>query len=86
MRGLHWDAKAWKEYLSLTEDERDKVNDLIMDIQRNGYKCSKGHVEMLKGNLAGKASVRINHRDRLVFRVTDEAVEIAQCKGHYGDR
>ena len=86
MRALHWEAKAWEEYISLDEDERDRVNRLIKDIQRNGYKCSEGHVEMLRGNLRGKASVRINKKDRLVFKVTVDSVEIAQCKGHYSDK
>lgn len=85
MRGLHWDSNAWEEYNNLTEENRTKVNKLIKNIQRNGYNC-EGHVEMLKGNLKGKASVRINHKDRLVFRVTGDTVDIAQCGGHYNDK
>jgi len=30
---------------------------------------------------------RIDEKNRLVYRIIDdEAVEISQCKGHYGDK
>ena len=42
-----------------------------------------GKPEPLKGNLSGIWSRRIDAKNRLVYRVTDDAVEIIQCRGHY---
>ena len=36
-----------------------------------------------KGNLSGWWSVRINDKDRIVFRLADGRLEIMSCKGHY---
>ena len=51
----------------------------------DGYKC-KGKPEPQTGNLSGYWSVRINKKDRFVFRIIDGAIEIAQCRTHYGDK
>jgi len=44
-----------------------------------------GKPEMLKGNLAGYWSRRINHEHRLVYSIDDVAVTvcIVSAKGHY---
>lgn len=83
-----WSDDAWDDYLYWqTQDKKTlkKINSLIKDIDRNGYKC-KGKPEPLAGNLAGFWSVRINKKDRLVFRIIENAIEIAQCRTHYGDK
>ena len=50
MRNLLWQSEAWKEYESLQTEKATlkKVNKLLKDIMRNGYKCSYGKAEMLK--------------------------------------
>lgn len=40
---------------------------------------------MLRYDLFGLASVRIDKKNRLVFRVDKEKIDIAQCGGHYQD-
>ena len=88
MRGILWQADAWDEYISLQSSGKfllKKVNSLIKDIQRNGYQCSYGKPERLKGDLAGYASVRFSKKNRLVFQVSDAEVTIIQCGGHYQD-
>ncbi len=62
MRNLLWQSEAWKEYESLQAEKATlkKVNKLLKDIMRNGYECSYGKVEMLKGDFSGFASVRID--------------------------
>ena len=75
-----WSDDAWEDYLYWqTQDKKTlkKINNLLKDIDRNGYKC-KGKLEPLTGNLSGYWSVRINKKDRLVFRIIDGAIEIAQ--------
>ena len=88
MRSINQQADAWDEYTRLQTDKvmLRKVNRLIKDIQRNGYRCSLGRSEMLRGDLTGFASVRIDKKNRLIFEVTENAITIVQCGGHYDDR
>ena len=88
MRGIFWQSNAWEEYKNIQSDKilLKKVNNLIKDIQRNGYDCSLGKTEMLKGDLAGYASVRIDKKNRLIFQVDDVQMTIIQCGGHYDDK
>ncbi len=83
-----WSDIAWDDYLYWqTQDKKTlkKINSLLKDIDRNGYKC-KGKPEPLKGNLSGYWSVHINEKDRLVFKIEGDAIEIAQCRTHYDDK
>ena len=86
-RGIFWYAGAWDGYLDMQDQKSllKKVNTLIKDIQRNGYLCSYGKPERLASNLSGLASVRIDKKNRLVFRVDDLQVSIVECGSHYGD-
>ena len=61
-----------------------RINRLLEDIDRHGYNCI-GKPEPLTENLAGYWSVRIDEKNRIVFRIHDDAVEIMQCGSHYGD-
>ena len=83
-----WSQEAWKDYLYWQENDKNiikRINKLILDIERKGYDCI-GKPEALKGNLSGLYSVRIDGKNRLVFRISNGAIEIAQCKTHYGDK
>lgn len=62
-----------------------KINRLLTDINRNGYQCI-GKPEPLKGNLTGYWSVRIDEKNRLVFRINETVLEIIECGSHYGDK
>lgn len=88
MRNLFWQSEAWKEYESLQAEKATlkKVNKLLKDIMRNGYECSYGKVEMLKGDFSGFASVRIDQKNRIIFSADDNKVTVIQCGGHYGDK
>jgi len=57
----------------------------LTDINRNGYQCI-GKPEPLKGNLTGYWSVRIDEKNRLVFRINETVLEIIECGSHYGDK
>ena len=66
-----WHDTAWEEYLEWQlRDVKTlkKINRLLKDIDRNGYKCT-GKPEALSGNLAGFWSVRIDDKNRVVFRI-----------------
>ena len=62
-----------------------KTNKLLNDIGRNGYKCT-GKPEPLSGNLTGYWSVRIDEKNRIVFRIEGDNLEIMQCGTHYRDK
>ena len=87
MRKL-WDDDAWEEYLEWQKTDKKtlkRINNLLKDIDRNGYNCI-GDPEPLSGNLSGYWSVRIDKKNRIVFRIVDERLEIIQCGTHYKSR
>ena len=83
-----WQDTAWADYLYWqTQDKKTlkKINRLLQDIDRNGYQC-QGKPEPLKGDLSGFWSVHIDEKNRIVFRIVDNRIEIAQCGSHYRDK
>ncbi len=83
-----WQDEAWENYLYWqTQDKRTlkRINKLIQDIERNGYN-GIGKPEALKGDLSGYWSIRIDDQNRIVFRIKDGNLEIAQCGSHYKDK
>lgn len=88
MYSLKWSPEAWEEYLGLQVSDKKqlkKVNDILKDIQRNGFECSLGKVELLKHEFSGYASVRLDKKNRLIFTIMDDTAVIIQCGGHYND-
>lgn len=88
MRDLRWYPAAWAEYMELQGNEAmlKKVNRILKDIMRNGYNSSYGKVEMLKGDFGGYASVRIDKKNRIIFKTDADTVTIVRCIGHYDDK
>lgn len=88
MTKLLWAAEAWEDYLYWQTQDRKtlkRINLLIQDVARNGYD-GIGKPEPLRGDLSGWWSRRIDDTNRLVYRVNNNCIEIAQCRTHYGDR
>jgi toxin YoeB len=85
MHDLIFSPQAFKEYLEwLTEDKKifKKINDLIKDIQRNGFSTGVGKPEPLKHIKA--YSRRIDETNRLVYTGDEKQnLRILSCKGHY---
>ena len=82
---IKWTDIAWEDYLYWQlKDTKilNKVNDLIKDIKRNGYK-GIGKPEPLKHNLSGYWSRRIDAENRLVYKIQDDVVIVTQCRSHY---
>lgn len=83
-----WHDSAWEDYMYWqTQDKRTlkKINGLLKSIDRNGYQCA-GHPEALSENLAGFWSVKIDDKNRIVFRIVEAGIEIIQCGSHYQDK
>ena len=83
-----WHDDAWDDYLYWQTQDRKtlkKINTLIRSIDRNGYQC-EGKPEALSGDLAGFWSVRIDQKNRIVFRINNDKLEILQCGSHYRDK
>ena len=85
MHDLIFTPQAFKEYLEWqAEDKRTfkKINELIRDIQRNGFSSGIGKPEPLK-YIKGY-SRRIDEVNRLVYTGDEKQnLRILSCKGHY---
>ncbi len=80
--------EAWEDYLYWqTQDKKTlkRINQLIKDIDRNLYE-GIGKPEPLRGEFTGFWSRRIDEKNRLIYRIKDDNIEIAQCKTHYKDK
>ena len=83
-----WSDDAWEDYLYWQSQDKKtlkKINRLLQDIDRNGYN-SIGKPEALTGDLFGFWSVRIDEKNRIVFRIRNNELEIWQCGSHYRDK
>ena len=77
--------QAWEDYLHWQANDRSvlkRVNELIKDIQRSPYR-GIGKPEPLRHALSGYWSRRITDEHRLVYRVENRTVLIAQARYHY---
>ena len=82
---LVWTEDAWEDYCRWQKEDKKtikRINSLIKDIQRNPID-GIGKPEQLKENLSGLWSRRIDDVNRIVYRITDDAIEILAVKNHY---
>jgi toxin YoeB len=85
MKRICFSQDAWEDYLFWQKTDRkilDKINGLIRSIQSDPYK-GPGKPEPLKYDLAGWWSRRIEREHRMVYRVTDEELQIIAFRYHY---
>lgn len=78
-------STAWDDYqfwISTDTAMVKRINSLINNIQRDSF-GGIGKPEALKHALSGFWSRRINDEHRLVYRVRDGQLEIAQLRFHY---
>lgn len=83
---ITWAESAWEDYLYWQQHDRSKlkrINKLIKDITRDDPFDGIGEPEPLKFNLSGYWSRRIDREHRLVYKVIDDSLLIAQCRYHY---
>ena len=80
----NWSDIAWEDYLSLQSNKKllKRVNEILKDIDRNGYK-GIGKPEPLKGDFSRYWSRRIDDYHRIVYKIQDGEMYIAYCGTHY---
>ena len=77
--------RAWEDYLYWQGQDRKtlaRINHLIREVQRDPF-AGVGKPEPLKHALSGYWSRRITDEHRLVYKVQDDALWIAQVRYHY---
>jgi len=82
---LIFSEQAWDDYLFWQKNDRktlERINTLIREIQRQPF-AGIGKPEPLKHALAGYWSRRINDEHRLIYKVSDAGLLIAQLRYHY---
>ena len=79
---------AWEDYCYWqTQDKKtlQRINLLLKDIDRKGYD-GIGKPEPLSGDLSGWWSRRIDECNRIVYKISEGKVIIAQCGSHYREK
>lgn len=82
---LIFSDEAWEDYLYWQEQNRRmvvRINRLINETRREPFKGS-GKPEPLKHALAGFWSRRINEEHRMVYKIENGALLLAQLRYHY---
>jgi len=77
--------QGWEDYLYWQNTDKallKKINALIKEIERTPFEGS-GKPELLRHNLAGYWSRRINLEHRLIYKIDKDTVVIYQCRYHY---
>jgi toxin YoeB len=81
---LIFSSKAWDSYLYWQKTDKamvKRINALIKEIQRNPFD-GIGKPERLKHGLSGYWSRRINDEHRIVYKLTEDNLLIAQLRYH----
>ncbi|MCB9097543.1 Txe/YoeB family addiction module toxin [Arcobacter cloacae] len=79
--------EAWEDYQYWIQNDKNilkRINLLIQDIKRNPTDSNGlGKPERLKENYHGYFSRRVTSEHRLVYKIIDDLIVIAQCRYHY---
>ncbi len=82
---LVFSEQAWDDYLYWQKTDKKllgRINALVKDISRSPF-AGIGKPEPLKNALSGYWSRRINDEHRIVYKIADGSVLIAQLRYHY---
>ena len=82
---LIFSEQAWEDYLHWQKNDRKiltRINHLIQEIQREPF-SGIGKPEPLKHALSGYWSRRINDEHRIVYKIQDGSLLLAQLRYHY---
>jgi toxin YoeB len=82
---LVFSEQAWEDYLYWQKTDKKilvRINSLIKELARSPF-AGIGKPEPLKHALSGYWSRRINDEHRMVYKVSEDSVWIAQLRFHY---
>ena len=82
---LIFSEQAWEDYLYWQKTDKkllEGINALIKDTSRSPFE-GIGKPEPLKNALSGYWSRRINDEHRIVYKISDGSMLIAQLRFHY---
>ena len=82
---LLFSEQAWEDYqywLATDKKVAKRINQLIRDTARDPFR-GIGKPEPLRHLLKGYWSRRINEEHRMVYRVKDDVLMVAQLRYHY---
>ncbi len=82
---LVFSEQAWEDYLHWQKIDKklmQRINELIKEISRTPH-AGIGKPEPLKHALSGYWSRRINDEHRIVYKMADDSILIAQLRYHY---
>jgi len=82
---LCWAKQGWEDYLHRQQTDKKtlkRINALIREAQRTPF-AGLGDPEPLKHHWSGYWSRRIDREHRLVYKVSEQTIFIAQCRYHY---
>ena len=82
---IEFKGDSWGEYLYWQKQDKKtlkRINKLISETIRAPF-SGLGNPEPLQHQLSGYWSRRINEKDRLVYAVFEDRIEIIQLRFHY---
>ena len=82
---LIFSENAWDDYFYWQNADKKtlkRINELIKEIQRTPF-SGTGKPEQLKFGLSGYWSRRIDREHRIVYKVVEDDLLIAQLRNHY---
>ena len=82
---LIFSSHAWEDYLFWQQTDKStakRIHNLIKAIQQTAFE-GIGKPEPLKHGLAGYWSRRVNDEHRIVYKIVDGDMFIAQLRFHY---
>jgi toxin YoeB len=82
---LIFSDEAWDDYLYWQKQDKkmvDRINKLIQEIKRDPF-SGIGKPEALKHALSGYWSRRLSDEHRIVYRIEDDSLLLAQLRYHY---
>lgn len=79
---IQFSSRAWEDYLFWQQPDRkdlNNINSLLENISRDDPYSGIGKPEPLKHSFSGFWSRRITDQHRLVCRISDDTIQVAQA-------
>ena len=86
MRSIVFEGDTWKKYEDLRKKDKvlhKNLCKIIQYLQRHDPMTGLGKPEMVRENLTGFWSRRISHKDRVIYKFSEDSIYIFAIGGHY---